>query len=208
MDQPQITGGEVSYMERVNLGNYEHSEAKVTLTFAVPEGSPYWPILHKAQDEAKSLVRQAIGKEKADKPAPVAKAAEPKVETKIEPAQQIAVGPENLGTIATNAAEVSFDEPNPTGSATTTAVTSPTVPAETATPAADPSVIDLDTPVTREINDAELMGVVTQTQARIKNAKPIKDLILKYAPNGTSRGVPQNLREAFCNELKGLKAAA
>ena len=68
----RITGGSVTFLKRVNRGNYEHEEASVKLDFAMNEdGTDHTTVLGRAQAEAKVGVLVQLGLMKAEV-APVA----------------------------------------------------------------------------------------------------------------------------------------
>ena len=68
----RITGGSVTFLKRVNRGNYEHEEASLKLDFAMNEdGTDHTTVLGRAQAEAKVGVLVQLGLMKAEV-APVA----------------------------------------------------------------------------------------------------------------------------------------
>ena len=61
MDNGRITGGAVSYMRRVNKGNYEHEEASAKIDFIAHDGMDASPVLAAAETEAKASVMAQLG---------------------------------------------------------------------------------------------------------------------------------------------------
>ena len=61
MDNGRITGGAVSYMRRVNKGNYEHEEASAKIDFVAHDGMDASPVLAAAETEAKASVMAQLG---------------------------------------------------------------------------------------------------------------------------------------------------
>ena len=61
MDNGRITGGAVSYMRRVNKGNYEHEEASAKIDFIAHDGMDASPVLTAAETEAKASVMAQLG---------------------------------------------------------------------------------------------------------------------------------------------------
>ena len=61
MDNGRITGGAVSYMRRVNKGNYEHEEASAKIDFVAHDGMDASPVLTAAETEAKASVMAQLG---------------------------------------------------------------------------------------------------------------------------------------------------
>ena len=65
MDNGRITGGAVSYMRRVNKGNYEHEEASAKIDFVAHDGMDASPVLAAAETEAKASVMAQLGLQSA-----------------------------------------------------------------------------------------------------------------------------------------------
>lgn len=57
----RITGGEVTYMERRKIGDYEHKEAKAVLTFSLDEGDDHDTTLDSLTVTAKARVHEMLG---------------------------------------------------------------------------------------------------------------------------------------------------
>jgi hypothetical protein len=61
MEAGRITGGSVSFMKRLNKGNYEHEEASTKVDFVVHEGAGHDEMMNVVEAAAKSSVLAQLG---------------------------------------------------------------------------------------------------------------------------------------------------
>ena len=194
MDNGRITGGAVSYMRRVNKGNYEHEEASAKIDFVAHDGMDASPVLAAAETEAKASVMAQLGLASRPATAPVvqnAAAKEPEVKKVVAhrkskeiealdaagpsadplaPAANASAPATQLASPAASVASAGGDDPlAPASAASTGAVDDPLAPAgASATTASTPSTDDPFT-AQREVTDADLA-----TAAAKKNEALVK----------------------------------
>ena len=198
----RITGGSVTFLKRVNRGNYEHEEASVKLDFAMNEdGTDHTTVLGRAQAEAKvgALVQLGLMKVEVAPSAPAtaqstAGKGRTKAAAKEEPDADdpLAAAP---SPTATDAA-VSTQGDDPLGSVS-------------GLTASTPSTDDLT--AQREVSDNDLQtALAKKNEALIKAHGPqgtmkIRDLMGRFvAPGKTVREIPQSDRASFLAQLDAL----
>ena len=233
MDNGRITGGAVSYMRRVNKGNYEHEEASAKIDFIAHDGMDASPVLAAAETEAKASVMAQLGLASRPATAPVvqnAAAKEPEVKKVVahrkskeiealdaagpsaDPLAPVANASAPATQLASPAASVaSAGGDDPLAPASTGAVDDPLAPAGvSAMTASTPSTDDPFT-AQREVTDADLaMAAAKKNEALVKVHKEagtmkIRDLVGQFLPPGkTLRDLAQADRPAFLVKLEAL----
>lgn len=217
----RITGGEVTYMERRKIGDYEHKEAKAVLSFSLDDGDDHDSTLDTLTAAAKARVHEMLGL--------VGKAI-PTPSTPIEtPVKRGPGRPTNAELAAqgklTKPPKVNAPAPAPAAEAPVAeapkappVLEAPAVTALSKTTVEDPIAVveatidpDLESftideptpeikkivpdPVT-EVTDAMLQSEVTKVMKKINNAIAIKDVIRKsLADAGITNPTGKQLRD-------------
>lgn len=227
----QITGGSIRYLERKNLGNYEHKEAAAEIAFGVSEGDAHETMLGTAAWQAIDQVKRMIA---GTVVAPAQGHALPvRVETvpagpqsaPVHPAQEEPKkrGPGRPPRVAA-APDTATAPPasDPTDLVETSTAPLPREP-EAGSPAAesggspsvvaDPAAIGGDDASLFQASDApvsdqELLTTITHKNGEIQDPPRIRELIGRYIPApGQAREIDQSKRRAFLAELAALKKA-
>ena len=201
----RITGGSVTFLKRVNRGNYEHEEASVKLDFAMNEdGTDHTTVLGRAQAEAKvgALVQLGLMKVEVAPSAPAT-------------AQSTASTTGKGRTKA--AAKEEPDADDPLAAAPSPTATDAAVSTQGDDPLGSVSGLTASTPSTddltaqREVSDNDLQtALAKKNEALIKAHGPqgtmkIRDLMGRFvAPGKTVREIPQSDRASFLAQLDAL----
>ena len=221
MDNGRITGGAVSYMRRVNKGNYEHEEASAKIDFVAHDGMDASPVLAAAETEAKASVMAQLGLASRPATAPVvqnAAAKEPEVKKVVahRKSKEIealdAAGPSaDPLAPAANASAPATPPASPAASVASAGGDDPLAPAGvSAMTASTPSTDDPFT-AQREVTDVDLaMAAAKKNEALVKVHKEagtmkIRDLVGQFLPPvKTLRDLAQADRPAFLVKLEAL----
>ena len=225
MDNGRITGGSVSFLKRLNKGNYEHEEASAKIDFVAHDGMDASPVLTAAETEAKASVMAQLGL--ASRPlvpatAPVvqnaATAGVPEVKKVVahRKSKEIealdAAGPSaDPLAPAANASAPATLPASPVASGASAGGDDPLAPAGVlAMTASTPSTDDPFT-AQREVTDADLATAAAKTnEALVKVHKEagtmkIRDLVGQFLPPGKAlRDLAQADRPAFLAKLEAL----
>lgn len=190
----RITGGSVHVLRRVNLGNYEHKEAAVELTFGVNEDEDHAPILASASAEAHNHVEAILAG---------------KLITKVDAVP--GVGPTVTPRPRRGSVEKNHTDDSKPG-------VDPTVVAEEAiseaVKPADPTAMVDETPAAAakavvEIPDKSLVDACSAASKKTSNSMAIRALIGQYIPPpGRVSGIAQDKRQAFLDELAKVPVLA
>ena len=218
----RITGGEVTYMERRKIGDYEHKEAKAVLTFSLDEGDDHDATLDSLSISAKAKVHEMLGLiGKASPSAPPVAVPMTKAPVAVDMPAPVKRGPGRPPKV--QAAPAPAVEPTPTVAVSTpvAAIVETTIapPAEKVEddldlllddPAPEVKKIEPD-PVT-EVTDADLLSAVTAKMKKTNNPIAIKDVVRKTLTaagitNHTGkqvRDIPMSHRPVFLEHLGAL----
>ena len=233
MDNGRITGGAVSYMRRVNKGNYEHEEASAKIDFVAHDGMDASPVLTAAEGEAKASVMAQLGL--APRPLAQTRTSLEADEARGKPAGRVAhrkskdievldaAGPsaDPLAPAGVATITVAPTDAKPASDTTAGSTDDPLAPASTGAvddplaptgPASPNSATETD-PFTaqREVTDADLAtAAAKKNEALVKVHKEagtmkIRDLVGQFLPPGkTLRDLAQADRPAFLVKLEAL----
>ena len=222
----RITGGSVTFLKRVNRGNYEHEEASVKLDFAMNEdGTDHTTVLDRAQAEAKVGVLVQLGPMKAEV-APVAPLASSAPATASAQSTARTTGRGQTKAAASAAKEepskpdaAASDDPLAAAPPSTSSPATDTAAAASTgdDPLGSVSGLTASTPSTddltaqREVSDNDLQtALAKKNEALIKAHGPqgtmkIRDLMGRFvAPGKTVREIPQSDRASFLAQLEAL----
>ena len=219
----RITGGSVTFLKRVNRGNYEHEEASVKLDFAMNEdGTDHTTVLGRAQAEAKVGVLVQLGPMKAEV-APVAPLASSAPATASAQSTARTTGRGQTKAAASAAKEepdaAASDDPLAAAPPSTSSPATDTAAAASTgdDPLGSVSGLTASTPSTddltaqREVSDNDLQtALAKKNEALIKAHGPqgtmkIRDLMGRFvAPGKTVREIPQSDRASFLAQLEAL----
>ena len=219
----RITGGSVTFLKRVNRGNYEHEEASVKLDFAMNEdGTDHTTVLDRAQAEAKVGVLVQLGLMKAEV-APVAPLAPSAPATVSAQSTARTTGRGQTKAAASAAKEepdaAASDDPLAAAPPSTSSPATDTAAAASTgdDPLGSVSGLTASTPSTddltaqREVSDNDLQtALAKKNEALIKAHGPqgtmkIRDLMGRFvAPGKTVREIPQSDRASFLAQLEAL----
>lgn len=219
----RITGGSVTFLKRVNRGNYEHEEASVKLDFAMNEdGTDHTTVLGRAQAEAKVGVLVQLGLMKAEV-APVAPLASSAPATASAQSTARTTGRGQTKAAASAAKEepdaAASDDPLAAAPPSTSSPATDTAAAASTgdDPLGSVSGLTASTPSTddltaqREVSDNDLQtALAKKNEALIKAHGPqgtmkIRDLMGRFvAPGKTVREIPQSDRASFLAQLEAL----
>ena len=227
----RITGGEVTYMERRKIGDYEHKEAKAVLTFSLDEGDDPDSMLDGLSLSAKNRVHEMLGL--IGKASPSA----PPVPTRaavLTPEAQAAVGMPVASPLTQKPMEAPVKRgPGrpPKVQAAPAVVETPkteeapapdtTKPAPTEAPVEDldllldepaPEIKKIEPDPVTEVTDADLLSAVTAKMKKTNNPIAIKDVVRKTLTaagivNHTGkqvRDIPMSHRPIFLEHLGAL----
>jgi len=222
----RITGGEVTYMERRKIGDYEHKEAKAVLSFSLDDGDDHDSTLDTLTATAKARVHEMlglVGKAATTPSTPVptqlgraARAVDPASAAPEMPVKRGPGRPPKVNAPATvpavEAPKVEPKEEIPPGFIEAVSA-APEVTVDEFTidePAPEIKKIVPD-PIT-EVTDAMLQSEVTKVMKKINNAIAIKDVIRKSLadagitnPTGKQlRDIPMTHRPAFIAQIGAL----
>ena len=219
----RITGGSVTFLKRVNRGNYEHEEASVKLDFAMNEdGTDHTTVLGRAQAETKVGVLVQLGLMKAEV-APVAPLASSAPATASAQSTARTTGRGQTKAAASAAKEepdaAASDDPLAAAPPSTSSPATDTASAASTgdDPLGSVSGLTASTPSTddltaqREVSDNDLQtALAKKNEALIKAHGPqgtmkIRDLMGRFvAPGKTVREIPQSDRASFLAQLEAL----
>lgn len=219
----RITGGEVTYMERRKIGEYEHKEAKAVLTFSLDEGDDHDATLDSLGHAAKAKVYEMLGligkaaPYTGPAPAPLTKAAVMTPEAQAALAVPAKRGPGRPPKVAS---PIVVTEEAPKVSEPVVDVAKPT----DKTPEHDadldmlledepkPEVKKIEPDPIIEVTDAMLQSEVTKVMKKINNGVAIKDVIrktltaagIKELTGKQLRDIPMPFRPAFIAQIGAL----
>lgn len=207
----RITGGSVTFLKRVNRGNYEHEEASVKLDFAMNEdGTDHTTVLGRAQAEAKVGALVQLGLMKVEV-APVAPSAPATAQSTASTTGK------GRTKAAASAAKEEPDADDPLAAAPSPTATDAAVSTQGDDPLGSVSGLTASTPSTddltaqREVSDNDLQtALAKKNEALIKAHGPqgtmkIRDLMGRFvAPGKTVREIPQSDRASFLAQLDAL----
>jgi hypothetical protein len=230
MDNGRVTGGSVSFMKRVNRGNYEHEEAMAKLDFVAHDGMDASPVLTAAETEAKASVMAQLGLAsrplaqtrssleadvaagKSPKPRHVKSAAILAQEAKEEAAAIVQMnGPDYEDPLAAADASAPATPPvSQVASGASAGGEDPLAPATVSDTTASTASTEEFT-AQREVTDADLAtAAAKKNEALVKVHKEagtmkIRDLLGKLqAPGKLLRELPQAERADFLAKLEAL----
>lgn len=188
----RITGGEVTYMERRKIGDYEHKEAKAVLSFSLDDGDDHDSTLDTLTATAKArvhemlgLVGKAISTPSTPAPAQVGRGAVLNPTTIPEATAPVKRGPGRPPKVNAPASAPVAEAPkamtkDEVFDLVETLKAEPVVEA----PVADDFALDEPAPVKKiepdpvtEVTDAMLQSEVTKVMKKINNAIAIKNVI-------------------------------
>lgn len=224
----RITGGEVTYMERRKIGDYEHKEAKAVLSFSLDEGEDHDSTLDMVTATAKARVHEMLGLTPAKASTPPVPAQLGRAARAVDPAPAAPETPVKRGP--GRPPKVNAPAPAPVAEAPVAeapkappvleAPANQTIGAPSIDPDLENFTIDepapeikkiVPDPVT-EVTDAMLQSEVTKVMKKINNAIAIKDVIRKSLadagitnPTGKQlRDIPMTHRPAFIAQIGAL----
>lgn len=189
-----ITGGTVSYGETRKIADYENKNAKVELSFNVPEGQPDNVAINTAKDLAINYCKDML-RPPREAPVLVRETVTEAKPVKAKPPKMPA--PEHLVSVALT-------------EAITEEITNATPLCATEIIEKAKLVDTLSEPV-KEITDAEIMDATSKHQQQVKNAPAIRKLInemgIKCPPDSLIT-MPQDRRAAYLKRLPAIKPLA
>ena len=216
----RITGGEVTYMERRKIGDYEHKEAKAVLTFSLDEGDDPDSMLDGLSLSAKNRVHEMlglIGKASPSAPPVPTRAAvlTPEAQAAVGMPAPVKRGPGRPPKVQAAPAVVEVPKAEEAPAPDTTKPTPTEAPVDDLDllldePAPEIKKIEPD-PVT-EVTDADLLSAVTAKMKKTNNPIAIKDVVRKTLTaagivNHTGkqvRDIPMSHRPIFLEHLGAL----
>ena len=207
----QITHGTITYGRTVKTGDYENKRAEASFSFTVADGEDHEEVADRASNLAYYHTHRLLGLQssaEAPSDATAPEVTDRSTAAKRGPRSAKAPTPPPAPAPApkTDPAAVTEAAPVVPGIAEPAAVSEPSAPAK---PATDPATVappdDLMTAAPSVITDKDLAEAVTRTNAKIKNAMAIRQLIGKYVtPPQAVHDIPQDKRQAFLTQLGAL----
>lgn len=215
---PQINGGTVAFVRRLNMGNFNHQEASATIQWSTAEGEdPNLALrfFHLAGQLAQTKVEELLTGAKSATiefpaseapPEPVVVQPEAAVVQPVRrgpgrppkpPVQQVVLTEEDKAIVAAAAVKDVAPEPERP---------QPAISTGEARVDEWEAAEDLTTAPPADITDRDILVAITDKNKTLNNAPAIRELIGKFsgpAPHG-AREIPQGARQKFLEELDAL----
>lgn len=222
MDDGQITGGSIRFMQRVKTGDYEHKEVSTELNFMVRDNQDHRDLLDRVSDEAQNTTLRLLGLSKAAARVPAqsrtAVTRKPPTvathETIVVPVEASALMVE-VAPVAPVADPAGIEDDTDPLAPAGASVSGADPSAQVTAPVADASSIEEDDDgltAARVYTDKDVTDTITKHNARLIEAlgaagtAKIRELLCVYvAPGKHARDIPVEKRGEFIGKLEALK---